>query len=218
MNFFIIAIICLLFCYSKNNCINKFKYAKSQFNQDISLYYNFFQRKRNGYFVEIGAYDGISLSNTFFFEKNLKWKGLLIEGGEMNCKKLKENSIYRKNSNIICTAICKTDNINFNDNGNLGSIIHSNNTKHIQKCNTLKNITTFYKIKSIDLFSLDVEGSELEVLETFDFDVIVSHWMIEWNHLSKDSKIKIEKLLNSYGYFVDKIYVSPIDIIFSKKV
>lgn len=216
INTLILLFILFISFYKKNDLHIELKHKKSQFNQDISLYYNYFQGKKNGYFLEIGAYDGITISNTYFFEKNFNWKGILIEGGEKNCKKLKGNSIYRKKSIIICSPICKTSSIDYNDDGYMGSIIHSNNTNHIRKCNTLKNITSFFKIKEIDLFSLDVEGSELEVLETFDFDVKVSHWMIEWNHLSKDTKVNIENLLNKNGYYIDKTYISPIDILFTK--
>ena len=33
----------------------------------------------SGYYVEIGAHDGINNSNTFFYEKYKKWKGVLVE-------------------------------------------------------------------------------------------------------------------------------------------
>lgn len=143
------------------------------------MYYNYFYKKKNGYFVEIGAHDGISMSNTYFFEKSSNWKGVLIEGGERNCKNLHANSIHRKNAIIVCSAICSSKYVNFKENNFTGKIVHTNNTYDLTKCNTLKNITNIYKIKKIDLFSLDVEGGELEVLETFDFNVIVSHWLIE---------------------------------------
>lgn len=195
----------------------KLRYRKSQYNQDLSLYYNYFQETEKGFFIEIGAHDGISMSNTFFFERNFNWKGILIEGGEKNCERLTRNSIYRNNAIIICSPICKTKYINYKEAGLLGSIIHNNNTNHLRKCNTLKNVTNYYNIKKIDLFSLDVEGSELEVLQTFNFDITVSCWMIEWNHLSKEKKVEIEKLLNDNGYYIDRKYISPIDIVFKKK-
>ena len=50
----------------------------SQLGQDLDVikHYNF---KENGFFVEIGANDGISLSNTYLLEKKYNWKGLCIE-------------------------------------------------------------------------------------------------------------------------------------------
>ena len=38
-----------------------------------------FTRKKNGYFIEIGAYDGIAISNTYALERQLGWKGICVE-------------------------------------------------------------------------------------------------------------------------------------------
>lgn len=213
---FFLSTLCLIL-FDCNKSRIKLASKRSQFNQDLSLFYHYYQNVVNGFFIEIGAFDGLSLSNTYFFEKNFYWKGILIEGGEENCKKLKKNTHKRSNAIIICEPICKYRQVNYVDNGYLGSITYTNKTNNKRKCNTLKNITQYYKIKHIDLFSLDVEGSELEVLETFDFSVSVSHWLIEWNHLSKEIKTNITKILNNNGYYLDRgKYISPIDIVFSK--
>jgi len=50
---------------------------RAQFGEDRVLW-NVFRRRMTGYFIEVGAYDGVSLSNTFFLEQ-MGWKGLLIE-------------------------------------------------------------------------------------------------------------------------------------------
>jgi hypothetical protein len=36
-----------------------------------------FKMKRNGFFIEAGAYDGEMYSNSLYLEKRLGWKGLL---------------------------------------------------------------------------------------------------------------------------------------------
>lgn len=51
----------------------------SQFGQDKFLNEKIFKNKKHGVFVEIGAYDGIKLSNTYFFEKNMEWSGICVE-------------------------------------------------------------------------------------------------------------------------------------------
>lgn len=51
----------------------------SQLGQDRYVHEHFFKNKRNGVFVDIGAYDGITGSNSLFFEKELGWSGLCIE-------------------------------------------------------------------------------------------------------------------------------------------
>ena len=50
----------------------------SQAGQDIWVAKKF-EYKKNGYFLEVGAYDGIQTSNTYFLEKELGWSGICIE-------------------------------------------------------------------------------------------------------------------------------------------
>ncbi|KRX21630.1 Protein Star [Trichinella nelsoni] len=44
--------------------------------------------KRNGFFIEAGAYDGETYSNSLYFEKYLNWTGLLVEPDYANLKRL----------------------------------------------------------------------------------------------------------------------------------
>ena len=57
--------------------------------------------QETGFFVECGAYDGESLSNTLYFEKTRHWKGLLIEANPNNYAKLK-----KKNRNAYTINAC----------------------------------------------------------------------------------------------------------------
>ena len=47
-------------------------------------------RKKNGFYLEVGAYNGISESVSLRFEKELKWSGLLIEPNPIHFKYLKK--------------------------------------------------------------------------------------------------------------------------------
>ena len=64
-----------------------------------------FQNKRNGFFIELGGYDGITQSNTCFFEKELNWSGILIEPSINQYNKCKIN---RPNS-IVLNYACVSD-------------------------------------------------------------------------------------------------------------
>ena len=55
--------------------------------------------KNNGYFLDIGAYDGINYSNTLYFEKYLGWNGICIEPD------LKTYGYLIKNRSCICENI-----------------------------------------------------------------------------------------------------------------
>ena len=48
----------------------------------MDLFYN--QSKTNGFFFEAGAFDGVSASNTLFFEMQRNWNGLLVEANPDN--------------------------------------------------------------------------------------------------------------------------------------
>ena len=51
----------------------------SHCEEDMYLNTHFFKNKKNGVYIELGALDGVTLSNTKFFEDTLNWSGILIE-------------------------------------------------------------------------------------------------------------------------------------------
>jgi len=59
--------------------------------EDKFLYENLFKYKRNGKYIELGAMDGVEYSNTYFFEKELGWNGVLIEPNHHTFKLLEKN-------------------------------------------------------------------------------------------------------------------------------
>jgi len=65
---------------------------KSQFGQDEYLYNNYFKNVNNGIYIDIGAYDGITGSNTYIFD-HLGWTGFCIEPNKNVYKKLQTNRI-----------------------------------------------------------------------------------------------------------------------------
>ena len=60
-----------------------------------------------GYFIEIGANDGINQSNTFFLERKKKWSGVLIESSKKKFLECKKN---RSKKNKIFNATCVSKN------------------------------------------------------------------------------------------------------------
>jgi hypothetical protein len=63
----------------------------------------FFKFKENGFFLDIGAYDGIEYSNSYYLEKNLNWNGICIEANPTIYKKLISNR------NCECLNVAVTD-------------------------------------------------------------------------------------------------------------
>jgi len=132
----------------------------SQSNQDkwVLEFLNF---KKNGYFVDLGAYDGIQTSNTYYMEKNLEWEGICVEANPMIYNQLLLN---RKSKNI---------NVALNDY--TGECFFTNDkiteTGIRVPCDTLNNVLTKNNCpKNIDYLSIDIEGYEYVVLKDFDFN------------------------------------------------
>jgi FkbM family methyltransferase len=147
----------------------------------------------NGFFIEAGANDGVAQSNTLLFEQKLNWKGILIEPNPHKanlCKINRPNSIVEH-----CALVSKNYNhpfiegdFNHNDYANsLMSMVldegdecdlnyknHKNYKKNHENiisvpAKTLTSILEFYKVKKIDLLSLDVEGYEISALNGLNF-------------------------------------------------
>jgi len=165
----------------------------SQNGQDQQLNERIFQNARNGTFVEFGALDGISGSNSLFFERELGWTGLLIEADPVSFSRLRRN---RPNITCLNTAIYAHDGaISFEryDGGAAGwggvaETFEAETRKLIEEyrlktkkplerfrefinipCITLDRALSQNSISHIDYLSIDVEGAEYTILSVFPF-------------------------------------------------
>ena len=78
----------------------------SQDGQDKYLETNIFKGYKNGFYVDVGAHDGISINNTLYFEKNNNWTGINIEP----IKKVFEKLVINRPNNInLNCAVCNND-------------------------------------------------------------------------------------------------------------
>ena len=62
-----------------------------QKGQDRWIIDTIFNYKKNGYFIDLAATDGIKINNTYLIEKKLNWKGICIEPNPKYYKELKKN-------------------------------------------------------------------------------------------------------------------------------
>jgi len=188
----------------------------SQHGQDKYLYENFFINKKNGFFVDIGAHDGVDISNTLFYEKELGWSGICIEPMPHRFSSL------IKNRNCICVEGCISDfdgyeNFiifpNYTDmlsgmektfDKNIEIMVNEKISKNNHKSEIIKvksyNINSILienNVKDIDFVSIDTEGSESIILETIDFEKFnINFFTIENNKY--DNSIK--KIMKSKGF------------------
>jgi FkbM family methyltransferase len=184
-------------------------YCKSQFGQDLNLIENIYKHKENGYFVEVGAYDGLYMSNTYLLEYKYKWKGISIECNPTHFNKLIKN---RPHSNVCRYAVYSEDDkiMNFidDDDGGCSGFVDTNSHTHILHKNTIqvktKKLSTilekFNAPKFIEFLSIDTEGSEFDILNAHDFDkYLFGYICVEHNFIDTNRK-KIRELLESKGY------------------
>ena len=71
-------------------------------SQDVALYEMYFNGYTGGFFVEVGASDGLTQSVNFAFEQALNWTGVLLEGNPTLCTTLHHN---RPGAQCLCSAI-----------------------------------------------------------------------------------------------------------------
>lgn len=169
--------------------------------------------KRGGYFIDIGAYDGILHSNTYLLEKEYGWSGICVEPSnkfdelKTNRSCSVENLCVYNNSNSVIEFAEIDYNMELsgcvNDFKDDHKRIHNNN----KKINTLSLTDLCIKYSCpnlIDYLSIDTEGSELKILETHNFDlfkfVLIS---IEHNR-NTEYKQAINNFLSSKNYSLDR--------------
>ena len=164
----------------------------------------FFNFKRNGYFLDLGAMDGITSSNTYILEKEYGWDGICVECQPVHLEKLKKNRTCK----IIEKGIWKTNGF-FSFNPQTSSIsLTFVNAPPIETV-TFEWIFSHYNVpKVIDYISLDVEGVEYDVLTKFPFDThIATLWTIEHNlYLKNDPTLKnqIKDIMLAHDYVIAK--------------
>jgi len=191
--------------------IKKFKKynAYHQLDKKLLKYVNY----KNGFYIDCGANDGVNQSTTWYFEKHLNWNGILIEPIPNVFNELKKN---RSKNNYFYNAALTNFNYNsktikfiFNNEDTLtGSIFSSNqNLKKTQtievKATTLDQILKNNKSsKLVDLFSLDVEGYEFEVLEGINYNNVKFKFLL----IETEFPEKLINFMSKKNYtFVDRL-------------
>ena len=160
--------------------------------------------KKKGFFIELGANNGLFQSNTAFFEKNMEWKGILIEPspkGYKLCKKNRPNSVclnYACVSNDYKNKYIEGD---FEDGHPMSSVngVRLGKKKLVKvKATTLEKILNVHCDTDIDFLSLDTEGYELEILKGLNLDKYRPKYMLI--EIYKKDYDNILNFLNFHNY------------------
>jgi FkbM family methyltransferase len=179
--------------------------SKSQLFQDLFVL-SYLGFKKDGYFVEIGAANGKDISNTWLLEKDFGWHGILVEPARVWQESLREN----RNATIVNKAVWRDSNneldfteARFAELSGLSLYLQKDTrAKKNYKVATItvnELLETLHAPSVIDYLSVDVEGSELEILESIDFEKYTFRF-ISVEHNYRADRISMRQLLESHGY------------------
>jgi FkbM family methyltransferase len=155
-----------------------------QNGQDKWVVEKIFKNRRDGFFVDIGANDGIDISNSYYLEQKLGWSGICVEPMPKVFAELVRN---RK---CICVNGCvaaqdgEAEFLEVEGNEMLSGLASTLNKAHHERiigrrinkmklpCFCLNTLLRHHKVKEVDFMSIDTEGSEMEILRNFDWNGI----------------------------------------------
>jgi len=169
------------------------------------------RRKNAGFFVEFGAADGMMLSNTYLLEKDYDWHGIVAEPNPIWQSDLKQNR--RCAIDLRCVLSATGDRVKFAATrasalATVATYISCDGHARSRADHRIIEVETVSlndllrahaAPRDIDFISIDTEGSEYDILKSFDFD----HWNVQLfavEHNQTASEQKIDTLMQRHGY------------------
>ena len=189
----------------------KFFFNNSQFGEDKKII-KLFKEEKKGTYLDLGCFHPIRQNNTYLFYK-LGWKGINVD---LNPLTIELFNIARPNDINICVAISGkrgTKNLFFDHELSSLNTISKNHTLFLKeafnksnlkkrriKTDTLNNILKKNRINKVDFMNIDIEGNELEVLKTINFNKldikVICIEIVNYEFYSNKIKINKKKIFN----------------------
>ena len=176
--------------------------------------------RKAGFYVEVGAADGVQWSNTLMLERRSGWRGLLIEPTSFQyrlCRRARRANLIEQ---AALTSPGKTGVAEIAQVGLASVISDGENVKDVSRHIDIHRGDSFdagaspevvpalafsdlarrHNITHVDFFSIDVEGFELELIRGIDFSYTsVDLFVIE----TDDFEAVSDALSDTHG-FVEK--------------
>lgn len=202
---------------AKNLISHILKYKEKSVSQHLQDIWVLFEtdNKRNGFFVEFGATDGKTISNTLLLEQDFGWTGILAEPNPVYHKDLISNRPTAHISHkCVFTESGSTVDFLCVDAPDISTIAgFGENDEHTASRQNNRKISvetiTLYDLLEkcrtpvlIDYLSIDTEGSEFDILKAF-FETNAKYTIdtitVEHNWV-EDTRTKLYDLLTINGY------------------
>jgi len=189
-----------------------------QFEQDRWVALDVYSSMRGGYFVELGANDGLLYSNTVELERHFGWRGLCIEGSLPKFNELQASRPLCTNRYAVVTADDTTvvDEVKPNPKDDPWATGQQTEFKRVEGSSaegssaedggrTSTSMRTLLRGANapawIDFLSLDVEGFELDILAAWPWEYIIGALVVEHN-FEVAKRESIQELLRARGYIL----------------
>jgi FkbM family methyltransferase len=184
--------------------------SHAQLRQDLWVLHET-RRKTSGYFVEFGATDGVNLSNTYLLERDFDWRGILAEPNPVWHADLKRNR--RANIDLRCVfhttgAPARFAATKYAELGTIVDFAFKDGHAEARREHELIEVETVSlddlleshgAPRNIDYISIDTEGSELDILQRFDFARWnVTLFSVEYN--ATEQAHALDRLMRHHGY------------------
>ncbi|XP_071551765.1 protein Star-like [Panulirus ornatus] len=210
-----------------------------------------FSGQRKGFFVEAGALDGQQLSNSLWLEQELGWNGLLIEPNVVSYRALlaKHRKAWASNTCLSWDHLSRRSvhvslgvesgymvpwwhvigssyqlGVTMNSNKYDSFINMADHSYSWTQCFPLSSYLLALNISTIDVLSLDTQGSEKEILYSFPWNsVTVRVVIVEMVQDSLEPDADFLTFMNARGFLLlshqeDYILVQQRDPFLSRRL
>lgn len=190
--------------------IHSLQESKAQFRQDVfALAESKFKRK--GYFVEFGAADGVTGSNTYLLESEYGWSGVVAEPATRFHHDLVQNrncvrdfrAVYSRSGEFLPFKEAKIGALStfqFLESKDLYRRYRKQGRVYeVETVSLLDLLDEAGAPSEIDFMSLDTEGSELSILQSFDFNRYRFN-AITVEHNFGHNRVALRECLEKAGY------------------